>query len=29
MAGFFNFEAAEFLQIESVEKREVPKVSFD
>ena len=23
------FEAAEFLQIESVEKREVPKVSFD
>ena len=28
LAGFFNFEAAEFLQIESVEKREVPKVSF-
>src|SRR5210317_1312132 len=29
LAGFFNFEAAEFLQIESVEKREVPKTSFD
>jgi len=29
LAGFFNFEAAEFLQIESVEKREVPKVSFN
>ncbi len=29
LAGFFSFEAAEFLQIESVEKREVPKVSFN
>ena len=29
LAGFFNFNAAEFLEIEAPEKREVPKVSFD
>ncbi len=28
VAGMFNFEQAEFLEIESPEKREVPKVSF-
>jgi len=28
VAGKFNFNTAEFLEIESVEKREVPKVSF-
>ena len=28
VAGKFNFKTAEFLEIESVEKREVPKVSF-
>ncbi len=29
VAGMFNFEQAEFLEIEAPEKREVPKVSFD
>ena len=28
VAGMFNFQASEFLEIESEEKREVPKVSF-
>lgn len=28
VAGMFNFEQAEFLEIEAPEKREVPKVSF-
>jgi LemA protein len=28
IAGFFNFELASFLEIESEEKREVPEVSF-
>ena len=29
IAGWFTFKTAEFLEIESEEKREVPKVSFD
>jgi len=28
IAGMFNFELASFLEIESPEKREVPKVNF-
>jgi LemA protein len=29
IAGMFHFETASFLEIESPEKREVPKVSFN
>lgn len=29
VAGFFNFSAAQLLQIESATKREVPKITFD